>query len=65
MVAERRGYLAAACGLLEVVDLAAAHRRMRELKGDAFPMPPGRKAPSLDDGDFVRHVGMCWIMVVV
>jgi hypothetical protein len=44
---------------LGVINFADILHRMRELETDALPMPAGRKAPAVDHGDLVRHVGMC------
>ena len=51
--------------LLRRNDLADMLCRMRELEADALAMPAGRKAPALDDGHFVRHIGVRRIMRVV
>jgi hypothetical protein len=39
--------------------------RMSELKTDPFAMSAGRKSPTLDYGDLVRHVGVhrSWVIV--
>jgi hypothetical protein len=44
--------------LLEMVDLADMLGRMGGLEADALAMPAGWKAPALDYGHLVRHVGM-------
>jgi hypothetical protein len=44
--------------LLELIDFADMLGRMRELEGDTLAMPAGWKAPALDHGDLVRHVGV-------
>jgi hypothetical protein len=48
--------------LLDVVDLANMPGRMAELEADALAMLAARKAPALDEGHFVRHVGVRRIM---
>jgi hypothetical protein len=41
-----------------MVDLADMLGCMGELEADALAMPAGWKAPALDYGHLVRHVGM-------
>jgi len=44
--------------LIEMIDLADMLGCMGELEADALAMPAGGKAPALDHGDLMRHVGV-------
>jgi hypothetical protein len=48
--------------LLEMVNLADMLGRMGDFERDAFAMPAGREAPTLDHRHLVRHSGMARIV---